>query len=748
MKMAESDRWKKPVVLVALLLCLLSFFLMVYAGYEYSNNTDEKILEEAKKEANTTAQGASENISSELNNTSILAEGIAKDLQSGKLKNDSMIETRIRDEIKGNNNILSIGVAYSPDAYKGTLHSFHFKRNGSAVVNAPIEYDYTNNSIETAVWYTNAMGKKHAVWNEPYFGVAANTYLLVYSVPFYLEEFKNGSEAAGIVAVCHSLEGVRAHVVENLDLGDTTGYGFILSEEEVIISYPVQEYLFGNINELAEENKNLYLINKNMKNGEINNLNTGQSSWVFCENISSTNLTTNWTLGIVLPKEEILLNKEIEQDRSVINFVLASFAFIFFLSLLLVSLYGYDNRRLWLLALIFSFLCVLGVGIIWHLTLNESSLEVKNGDIVVFDMADVETVMLHYDTNPKAPRIPTGVFIQSMEFSTANEIVMTGYVWQNISGLVVKKASSNISSQESYGSTTEMANAGENSNANNSTRAVDVSQDISKLVIERTYPSFSFPESKETTIEKDYVDEDKGIIGWRFKTTMRQQFDYSRYPFDEEDVWIKFWNEASEGSVLVPDFDSYDSLIPETLPGLENSLVLEGWDSQKTFFSYRVNSYNTNFGVEDFEHANVSELYFNVGVRRDLKAPFVSDLLPIMVVAILLFSVLAITTREEQKNQFGFSSSGVLAYCAALFFVLIVSHSSLRANIPTDNIIYLEYFFLIMYLAILGVSLNSIAFASHVKIPFIDAKDNLYVKVLYWPVIMGALLVITLLNFY
>jgi hypothetical protein len=53
-----------------------------------------------------------------------------------------------------------------------------------------------------------------------------------------------------------------------------------------------------------------------------------------------------------------------------------------------------------------------------------------------------------------------------------------------------------------------------------------------------------------------------------------------------------------------------------------------------------------------------------------------------------------------------------------------------------------------MYIAILVVSLNSIVFASNRSVPFIDTKDNMYVKVLYWPVIMGILLLITFLNFY
>lgn len=698
--MTASNSWGKTVVHTALILCLISFLLTVYAGYEYySNNTDDKILEKTKEDAHNKANVVLENISSELNSTSLLADGIAKELHSGELKNDSIIRKHIWDKMEGNPNIFSIAIAYSP-AYYGKLHSLHFKKNGSNILDSPILYDYTNNSEETTTWYNNTMKKKCGVWNRPYFGIADGTYLIDYSTPFYLAEFKNGSEVAGVVCASHSIEGIRTQI-GGLDLGNT-GYGFIFSNEGLIISYPVQDYLLRNIHKLAKEDTELNLIgeniSKNMTDRVVENDRTGQSSWVFYKNIRST----DWVLGTALPQEEILLNQDIEQDRSITQVMLLTFAFLFFLFLLLVSICRYDDRSLWLLALIFSSLCILGMIIVWHFTLNESSIEVENGNIVVFDIADVETVLLNSDTNPKAFRIPTGVFIQSIEFSTSNDIIMAGYVWQNISGLSVEKAS----------------------------------------------PRFSFPESKESTVEKAYVDEDKNIVGWRFTTILRQQFDYSRYPFDEENIWIKVWNNASEESVLVPDFDSYDSLAPEKLLGLENSLVLEGWKPQKNFFSYRANSYNTNFGIKDFKHRNVPELYFNIAIKRDLKSPFVSDQLPIIVVAILLFVVLLITTREEENNQFGFKSSGVLTYCASLFFVLIVSHASLRAKIPTNCMIYLEYFYLILYLAILAVSLNSIVFASHVNIPFIDTKDNLYVKVLYWPIITGFLLIITLLNFY
>lgn len=694
--MTASNRWRKPLIYIALLLCLLSLLLVIWVGYDYkTSNTNEKIQINAEDKAHNLATSSLMDISNELYNTSLHGKGIAKDLSYGKLKNDSAIEKCLRNEIESDSNVLSIAVAYSPAYYK-KYYSLHFKRNGTAVEPAPIVYNYTDENEESAVWYANAIKRGFGAWNQPYFGKGTKSYQVVYSVPFYLAEFENGKTAAGVVGVSSSLVGIRS-LVGKLNLGNT-GYGFILSENGLIISHPLQKYLFRNISELVKGDKNFEYITKNMsKNGSEINTVTGKSLWVFNETINST----NWTMGVVLPVEETIQDKEIKQNRSVIHVVLATFAFLFFMCLLFVSLYRYEDKSLWLLAFIFSFLCIAGTGIIWHLTLNDSPHNGMNGDFIVSDMTDVETV-LQNSTSLNAHRIPTGIFLQSLEFTSAYNVVASGYIWQNIS-------------ETDYDNET---------------------------------PSFSFPESQDTTIEKAYEDENRSVIGWHFTTTLRQQFNYSRYPFDREDIWVRIWNNDSSKNVLLPDFDSYDSLNPKMYPGFERSLVLEGWEPQRTYFSYRKNSYNTNFGKGDFKHFNVPELYFNVDIKRDFKSPFTSYILPVLVVAILLFAVLMITTKDEKKEQCGFSSSDVLGYCSALFFVLILAHASLRDKIPVDDIIYLEYFYFIMYLAILAVSLNSIAFASSINFPLIDAKDNLYVKVLYWPIVMGILLLITLMNFY
>lgn len=90
--MTDLNKRRKQTVCIASLFCLLSFLLLIHFGYEYkSGKTNEIILEDAKESALQKANSAIKNINLELNSTSSLADGVAKDLSSGKLKNDSIL---------------------------------------------------------------------------------------------------------------------------------------------------------------------------------------------------------------------------------------------------------------------------------------------------------------------------------------------------------------------------------------------------------------------------------------------------------------------------------------------------------------------------------------------------------------------------------------------------------------------------------------------------------------------------------
>ena len=129
-----------------------------------------------------------------------------------------------------------------------------------------------------------------------------------------------------------------------------------------------------------------------------------------------------------------------------------------------------------------------------------------------------------------------------------------------------------------------------------------------------------FSEGDQTTLNKVYEthQNNETVVGWNFKTTLREQFDYTKYPLDRQIIWIRLWHVDFEKNVyLTPDIAGYTSLAPGTKPGLDPGLVLENWAFDTSDFSYRLNSYNANFGIADYNStAPQPELYFNIGIQR------------------------------------------------------------------------------------------------------------------------------------
>ena len=95
----------------------------------------------------------------------------------------------------------------------------------------------------------------------------------------------------------------------------------------------------------------------------------------------------------------------------------------------------------------------------------------------------------------------------------------------------------------------------------------------------------------------------------------------------------------------------------------------------------------------------------------------------------------------------GFAAKDILRACSVLVIVLIFAHTALRRTLVSASLVYLEYFYLILYLSCLFISFNSILFAIG-KVRLIEYKDNLLPKLLFWPVVAGAMFAITLVSFY
>jgi hypothetical protein len=197
----------------------------------------------------------------------------------------------------------------------------------------------------------------------------------------------------------------------------------------------------------------------------------------------------------------------------------------------------------------------------------------------------------------------------------------------------------------------------------------------------------------------------------------------------------------------VPDFDAYPSFVGADGNGLEGDIFIEGWDIKNAYYFFQAVDYSSNFGAQlaSDRLENKPELFFNISVRRDFLGVFIAYMIPLGVVAYLLFAVSVTRSRDIENNErYGFKSANVLTYSASLFFVLIFSHMSLRETLQAKGIIYLEYFFFILYCVIGIVAANATPFFHNL---FSSKNNKDWVVLLYWPLILSSVLTITIMRF-
>jgi hypothetical protein len=306
-------------------------------------------------------------------------------------------------------------------------------------------------------------------------------------------------------------------------------------------------------------------------------------------------------------------------------------------------------------------------------------------------------------------RIPTGVLISSLEFLDGDNVSVSGFVWQR------------------YGPEAP----------DDLDRGVVLAEEVD-----------NYYEPKEA-----YRYEENGVetIGWFFSAKLRQPFDYAQFPFDEQDVWLRLWpRDFSKDIVLVPDYASYTSMTPGSLPGIEHEFVYSGWTPLYSGFSYSDQPYDASFGIgRAGQYANLPDLYFNFVLDREFAGPFFEHIIFAIAVAFLLFGLLVLTTDDEQmKARFQLSTAGVLGAASGLLFAVILKHNQLRSGVDEKSLSYIEVVPIILYGAIVVVVLNAILVAAPVDLRLVKHRNNLWPVLAYWPVMMAVLLVATLAVFF
>ncbi|MEB3343703.1 hypothetical protein [Okeania sp.] len=635
---------------------------------------------------------------------------IANALSSGKLADEELLG-RLKLELEENTDFLDVGVAYKPFAYSPDveLYAPYYARIDDKIELTETKVNYTKPKY---VWYSNTLNKGPN-WGEPYFWSAPSLNsdpVVGFFTPFYNPDTQDKSPR-GIVYSEYSLTKIL-DIVRSLNLG-RTGYGFIISETGTYLYHPNEEYIKSQANIFdityqQQDEKLRELIVEGLRGkpveAALTDKVTGQNSWLF---LRKTNLN-GWLVGIVFIQDEILPDSALTR-RKLTTISIAYLWSAIFISILLLRVYRGGVKRISLISSIVSIFFVANIAFVWSLVLKArtytSTRNLLLSDTGVKQLLAPQ-IRLSKELNQDPPLIvPTGVFIQSFDLTSPKDAFVTGYIWQ--------------------------------------TYKDGVHDDLSRgIMLPDAIENSDYELREDYRYKKDGLE----VISWYFAYTFRMDFDFDYYPFDDKDLKIRIWHqdynngELNRRVILVPDFQSYTVINPQTAPGVDKEIVLGEWYLRDSFFEYIFKTYNTNFGVVNTPpKTNFPELQFTVILQRDFLGLFISKLGPMIVVLTLLFAVLLVTNYEQTME--------VLGACAGFVFIVILDQVTVRQQVITKGIVYLEYFYFVVYLYIFLVAINFILWTLNPNLPIFKYKDNFIFKALYWPTMLKVLLLITILVF-
>lgn len=311
-------------------------------------------------------------------------------------------------------------------------------------------------------------------------------------------------------------------------------------------------------------------------------------------------------------------------------------------------------------------------------------------------------------SNKNIHTVPIGVFLESLNFITANDVEVSGYIWQKID--------------------------------------ITTQQTPQKLV---------FIDAIGTvTLEKRYMKtyKDYELHGWYFEATLRQPFEYSNYPMDHKTVWIKIKPVGFNFThILIPDLETYETTGANDTFGVSKDIVLLGWKINESFFDYMPVDYDNSFGLKSTEkHMHMPILSFNIVLNRNFVNAFMINITLLLSTMLLLYIlVLMITSNNTLKEEFNISVGTAVATCGGLFFSVLLAHIHLREQFPSTGFVYIEFFYILNYLFITLCAFIIFSFYNRESSSksIILKNDALFVKLIYWPLYFGIANIYTFLHF-
>ncbi|MEM1181089.1 MAG: cache domain-containing protein [Acidobacteriota bacterium] len=705
----------KKRALVALTAVLWMLLIATVGSYFLEKG---RIQDSARRQAQGKAEAAAQTIDGRLEQVFKVHRGLVDSFARRDFTEEALDRT-LCDTLVKTQILFGVGTAFKPRRFSPDKELFapycrelpgQVDSEGKPaieLVQVEDSYDYTGPEND---WYHLPLMQEKDIWQEPHHGRSSEAWIVNITSP--LKSAADPHEDIGVGYSSLSLGKLR-ELMGSLELGQK-GYSYLVSRKGTVIVHPKESFIGESLSEIAKASgdaglKKVAASLGSKQAGYFDHYDalTGERSWVFHLPIA----TTGWTLAVNFFQEEMAADlAKLHALRPLL--VLQTVALALWMAWLL---WGARRReldepsygRVSVAATV-----VLVVGAVTLVALHQSSSHGGTDEIVMMTseegmeefLSDYETLTEKLGKSPSI-RLPTGLFVQSMGFSGANDVALTGYVWQR----------------------------------------------YTESMLEELRPGFVFPEAIKHKVQEVFSRQegDEKVFGWYFETTLRQRFDYSQYPFDAKQIWVRIWHrDFDKNVVLVPDLGAYQLTNPNSKPGLEEELVTKDWLVAQSFFGYKQHSYSTDFGLDSYTGQDAfPELYFNILAKRESWGALTVHFILLAVVAVMLFAMLSsITSEEKKKAWIGFSFLSLLGGASGLFFVMNVAHTRLRGEVP-ENLVFLEWFYLVMYLVIVTTAVTGFGVASGAGPRLLTYRDCLIPKLVYWPLLASYAFVVSFVFF-
>jgi hypothetical protein len=694
------------VYLLVIFSCLLLFSAFDY--WQFNRNQENNAVLYGKTKKDEVRIHLDSTILSIEKHTQAVA-----DLISQRKYSKIEIEEIIKAEAVKNEFCIGITAAFEPKKKDGSriLYSPFYSKMTKEIAYLEESYDYTNDSLETAQWYTEVIKKKQGNWSKPYIGQVAKELIIDYGVPFYKIDENGKQIIAGVVSYTIASETINNYV-HQITMGKS-GFAIVTTRELNLISHPSTNILTNpeKFEQEAKKNPDFQEIIVNHEGSLISYSEIAQEDAQFIY----SRLKNDWVLILVLPQQDSINYSQAGNRKVILLSVFLSICLILIMLIWFKIWEGHTNR-LWKFSNLTSVVLLLNIIFIWVISISHDANtsfhmepKVLGENSIINYVNKKNNDLQQLNPNNSFIEIPTGVFLYDIDFKNAYDVAIQGKIWQKIPD--------GFETDNEY--------------------------------------NFVFPQASATGISvrirpvlKKKI-QDFTLYRYDFNATIQFDFNYLKFPLNTKklDLQLMYPN-MDEHVILTPDLAAYDFTDPFLKPGISDDIYMPESKILASFFSFNEQNFRSDLGNPEFTGLKeTSVLTYNVLIKNIIISSVITYVVPIFIVAMLIF-LLPFTVNQKEGNAKEGSSLSIIQAAGGFFFVLLLSHIQLRSHIETPGLTYLETFYFVMYFMLVIMSSAVLLYLKTNKYPILEYKENLIFKLSYWPILLLSIYMISLFLFY